>query len=298
MKKFLDNFYAVLGFSILTGCFYLLLFFMLGIYYGNIYVRLLFIIIYIYQCTLCKKSLYFNKLLSFLKPYDYFYSNGTIYEDEPPLSDSKNMIAFHPHGIMATLLPLNYFRSKNLANFHFLATRALFFIPFGGILSRWLGIEPVDPLHFESLLEKGENIAFLPGGFEEATITNHNQDQVWIKNRKGFIKYALKYGYNLYPCYSFNENRIFSCFTYFEDFRLLFNKFKTPAVFFWGKYLFLPRRDIKMFTVIGKRIPLPQLKDVTKEDVEKYHDIYLKRLEELYNKYKEKFESSPNLIIK
>ena len=31
----------------------------------------------------------------------------------------------------------------------------------------------------------------LPGGFEEASLTDKSKEQVYIKSRKGFIKYAL-----------------------------------------------------------------------------------------------------------
>lgn len=298
-QQFTKNIFPILGFSILTGVFYLSLLFYFGMYFGNMYVRVIFILIYIYQCTYCKSSQKFRDLVRFLKPYDYFYSNGTIFEEETPFAQkNKIMLAMHPHGIMATSFPLNYCRSKHFENFHFLATRLIFYIPFGGIFARWIGIEPVDNKSFENLLEKGENIIFLPGGFEDATITNHNQDQIFIKNRKGFVKYALKYGYNLYPGYSFNENRMFSCFTSFENFRLFLNRIKFPGVFFWGKYGLLPRRDLKMYTVIGKPLILPKLEKITNEDVDKYHNLYLEKLQELYDKYKDKFECSSTLIMK
>jgi len=292
MKNFLhSHFYPTLGFFLLQGIFYFLLLFLFGMYFGGFYIRLFLCLIYLYQITLCSPWPLFRQFIAFLRPYEYFHSTGTIFEEDNPFAEKKNMVAFHPHGILATSLLLNYYRSKHFHDFHFLATRVLFFIPLGGIITRWLGvIEAVDPAHFEALMEKGENIGFLPGGFEEATITNHNQDQVWVKSRKGFIKYGLKHGYNLYPSYSFNENRMFTCFTWFEEIRLFFNRWKTPGVFFCGRYGLLPRRDLHMFTVVGKRISLPKM--------EKNHKIYLEKLEELYNKYKGKFESSEKLIIK
>ena len=292
-----SHLFPILGFSLLTLVFYLSPLFLFLLLFGSWPVRLLLALLYLYQLTICSHSPRFTSLLSYLRPHDYFPSNGTIFTENPPFPHPKNMLAFHPHGVMATVLPLNQHRSKSLRNFHFLATSALGYIPLGGIISKWLGIESIDPKHFEELLAKGENIGFLPGGFEEATITDHRQDKVFIKMRKGFIKYGLKYGYNLYPCYSFNENRIFSCFTGFEAFRLWWNRFKIPGVVFWGKYGLLPRRDLKLFTVVGERIELPRLEVVTKEDVEKYHRIYIQGLKEVYDNYKEKFGCSDTLMI-
>ncbi len=48
---------------------------------------------------------------------------------------------------------------------------------------------------------KGKNISLVPGGFEEATLTDINSEKIFIKERKGFIKDALKYGYKVHPIY-------------------------------------------------------------------------------------------------
>ena len=40
--------------------------------------------------------------------------------------------------------------------------------------------------------------------------------QLKFKNRKGFIKYGMQYGYNLFPSYTFNENKMFH-FCLIED---------------------------------------------------------------------------------
>lgn len=55
-------------------------------------------------------------------------------------------------------------------------------------------------------MKKGNNVALLPGGFEEATISSKKENKVFIKSRKGFIKYAMRYGYKVYPTFIFGEN--------------------------------------------------------------------------------------------
>ena len=57
------------------------------------------------------------------------------------------------------------------------------------------------------MMKRGENLALIPGGFEEASITS--SDKITIFIRKGFIKFALKYGYNLYPTITFGEEKAF-----------------------------------------------------------------------------------------
>ena len=58
-------------------------------------------------------------------------------------------------------------------------------------------------------MKEEKNIYFVPGGFECATITKYGEDRVFIKNRKGFIKYALEFGYTVHPMYCFGENKIY-----------------------------------------------------------------------------------------
>ena len=40
-------------------------------------------------------------------------------------------------------------------------------------------------------MKNNKNISFLPGGFEEASVTSNKEYRLWINNRKGFVKYAL-----------------------------------------------------------------------------------------------------------
>ena len=73
------------------------------------------------------------------------------------------------------------------------------------------------------------------------------------------------------------------------------NKFKIPGCFFVGKFFFYPRTDVDLCTVIGKPLELPVITNPTKEDVDKYHKLYLNSLVSLYNRYKGEFSSSDNL---
>lgn len=58
--------------------------------------------------------------------------------------------------------------------------------------------------------------------------------RIWIKNRKGFIKYSLENDYTIHPIMVLNEHQAFSTFDYFIKFRLWLNKLKLPAAAFWN----------------------------------------------------------------
>ena len=130
-------------------------------------------------------------------------------------------------------------------------------------------------------LKNNKNIALLPGGFEEATIYEYNKNNVYINDRKGFIKYALRFGYTVVPVYTFGEEKTYKSINLYEKTRLLLNKLKIPAVFFYGKFLFLPYSDISMTTVIGEKINLPLIKEPKQNDIDKYHDLYKKKIKRI-----------------
>lgn len=102
------------------------------------------------------------------------------------------------------------------------------------------------------------------------------KDNVYINDRKGFIKYALKNGYDVIPCYLFNEHQLFNTYSpslIKKLFFILNNKFKIPLKFYTSKYLniVLPNDDTKLLTVIGKKISMPKIIKPTKEEINKYH---------------------------
>jgi len=178
-----------------------------------------------------------------------------------------------------------------------MASRSLLNMPLSGIFSRWMGVEGVNNEKFKEFLKKGKNIIFIPGGFEEATLTKYASERIYIKERKGFIKYGLQFGYKVHPCYGFGESKVFYTFNYFEKFRLWLNKIKMPGVIFWGKFLLLPNYDIDICSVIGKGIQLPLIKDPTNEEVEYYHKLYIESITALYNRYKKQFNAAEELEI-
>lgn len=125
-------------------------------------------------------------------------------------------------------------------------------------------------------MKKGYNLMICPGGFEEATLTSNKDYRLFITKRKGFIKFALKYGYCIRPIFIFNENKMYSTSDFLLKQRILINKYKIPSAIFFSKYFgVLPNPFLEIYVVIGKKIDMPQISNPTKEDVDKYHKIYM-----------------------
>jgi hypothetical protein len=272
---------------------------MLAIYlfiYGSITTRLIICLIYLYQLLLAEKNPLYIKLFNSCKIHDYFKTYTLIIEEE--IQNDKVLLCTHPHGILSLGMGTAIFHQNSiLKNFIICGTRFVRFLPISGIIARWIGIEGVNHQNFKKLMSQGKNILIVPGGFECATVTNYRKDRVFIRDRKGFIKYSLRYGYKVYPCYNFNENKLYYTFNGLEKIMFYFNKIKIPGCLFIGKFLFYPRTDVDLCTVIGKPLDLPIIPNPTKDDVEKYHMMYMDSLVSLYNRYKKEFDSSQNLEL-
>lgn len=106
-------------------------------------------------------------------------------------------------------------------------------------------------------MQKKQNLALIPGGFECQTLTTHKENIAYIKNRKGFIKYAIHYGYKVHPMYIFGENKIFYNLESFQFLRLLLNKLKIIGILFWSRFGFMPESKAEIHSVVGKGIQMP-----------------------------------------
>jgi len=230
-----------------------------------------------------------------MKPWEYFRSYNVYTEVD--LTPNKSIFSFHPHGVLGFGAAMSPAIHNILYDAYFCGSRAMINMPISGIIARWMGVQGVNQKNFKDLLKKEKNIIFVPGGFEEATLTQHAKERIFIKERKGFIKYSLQYGYKIHPCYSFNENKIYYTFPYFEKLRLLFNKFKVPGVIFYSKYLFFPDWNVDLFVVIGKPIQLPQISKPTQQEIDYYHKMYIDSVCNLYNKYKKQLECADELEV-
>lgn len=263
--------------------------------YGGIISKTILVILLAYQYIFLTNWDSYRKFINWLGPYNFFKENGLILEEE--ISENMNMFCFHPHGILVMSLPFSCLRHPILYKAKMLASRAICYTPLSGIFLKWLGGYEVSPNKFKEYLTNGDNICFSPGGFEEATISDHRKDRVFVRSRKGFIKYALEFGYKLYPCYTFNENKAYYTYNGLEKFRLWVNKFKFPAAIFMGKYWIFPRDDLKFYTVMGKGIQCPKIDHPTNEQIDEFHQKYIEELKRIFYTYKEKYGGSEQLEV-
>jgi hypothetical protein len=288
--------FSYVGIFLVSCLFTMWIFAIILLIKGNGLIRTLVLIICVLQFTVKDGVYHYRKFLQWCKIQNYFDSYSIIFEEK--LQKSKLLLCSQPHGIISIGMGMALFSGIPLLfDLVMCGTRFVRMLPLSGLFARMAGIQGVNNDNFKQLMKQEKNIVFVPGGFECASITNFSKDRVFIKSRKGFLKYALQYGYKVVPCYTFNENKVFYTInsSWLEFIGFYLNKIKIPGCFFYGKFLFFPRSEIHLCTVFGKAMEIPLIKNPTKTEVAYYHGLYLQNLEALFNRYKKEFNASDTL---
>ncbi|XP_061816410.1 2-acylglycerol O-acyltransferase 2-A isoform X1 [Nerophis lumbriciformis] len=179
------------------------------------------------------------------------------------LDPNKNYIfGFHPHGLV----------SSSKSSLSYLLSRA-----------------------------QGGNVAVIAvGGAPESLDARPGAFKLQVKNRKGFIKMALRHGAQLVPVFSFGENELFdqienpsgSPLRKMQDrlqriLGVALPLFHARGVFQYSFGLMPYRKSI--LTVVGTPICVAHSPNPSSEDIESLHKVYLERLSELFEGHKHKY---------
>ncbi|KAL1768307.1 2-acylglycerol O-acyltransferase 3 [Sigmodon hispidus] len=224
-------------------------------------------------------------------------------------ADQNYVLGAHPHGITCSGTFCNFFSESNAFSQVFpglrplLATLSgLFYLPLFRDYIMSLGMCPVSRQSLDFILSQpqlGQAVVILVGGAHEALYSIPGEHYVILKARKGFVRLALRHGASLVPIYSFGENDIYRIKFFAENSwqywcqvtikRLV--KF-SPCIF-WGRGLFSANTwgmvpfAKPITTVVGRPIPVPRCLNPTEDQVDHYHQLYMKALEQLFEDHKE-----------
>ena len=210
--------------------------------------------------------------------------------------DKPRLMCLHPHGVVTTSYPL-------LVGLQAIRERAN--IPENLVMAplmRWhpgfyvmnkliIGMNGVssEPAAIKKFMKEQKDFMMVTGGFHESTLSAPGTDRVYLKERKGFVKYALQNNYALQPVYVFGETDAWGNPQAFLKQRLMLNngvfgtKQGLPAAIPIGHWAFplVPRR-VPMKIVVGPPINLPHIINPTQKEIDKAHDRYVRAVQELY----------------
>ena len=235
----------------------------------------------------------FANWLKQLNPRSY-YRRCELRADISRIKPEKTLLCYHPHGVLCGGFSWNGVHAPELhaLGFVWLLFDGLVNAPVFGWIAAWCGnMQGASVSNMKQLMELKRNIAIIPGGFEEATFQERGIERIYIRKRKGFIKYALRHGYQVCPVYTFGESETYATCTWFLDLRAKLNAYKIPTVFFfgWWAFPFFPRPDCDILTFIGAPIEFPELSEdlITPAVIDHWHRKYIDALVELFEKHKE-----------
>lgn len=237
------------------------------------------------RICLAISNFYFHHHIRYYKTLNIEFEGNAL----PSPSSSQTLYSVHPHGAFSFGWSLLY-SSPIMSHVRFCFSPALFKSPFFRLFSRLVGTPgSAGKSDMIQYLEKGEHLALLPGGFEEATLTSATKDRVFIKKRHGFIRLCLKYGVAVKPVYVFGEKSLFSNIQGMYKFRLGLNRLGIPAILIWGNMFFplLPKWNKSLYIVVGSPLVLPKISNPSKEEIALWHGKYIDALTKLFEEHKE-----------
>ncbi|XP_055331416.1 2-acylglycerol O-acyltransferase 2-A-like [Paramacrobiotus metropolitanus] len=226
------------------------------------------------------------------------------------LSPENNYIfGYHPHGVMSMGGFVNF--STEATGFsekfpgirpYLLTLKLLHQFP---MYREWLtlfGICDVSRQSIDYILKgKGNAVIIVIGGAKESMDANPGEATIVLKNRKGFVKMALRHGAHLVPVYSFGENDIYYLVlkngpgSKTRLFQRWWQKlFGFAPILFAGRGIFnyniglVPYR-VPINTVVGKPIPVEKDANPSQEKIDALHETYMSELEKLFNEHKAHF---------
>ncbi|KAM7249525.1 hypothetical protein ACFE04_008290 [Oxalis oulophora] len=159
--------------------------------------------------------------LSIWAYYRDYFPIGLVKTAELPAN--KNYIfCVYPHGIISAASFLNF--QSNVNNFdqlypgidpHFVVLNANFRVPIAkDIYLACGGIAASEQSIINCLQRKpGASCVLMPGGASESFLAFPGKCNIILRNRRGFIRLAIKTGASVVPAFSFGENEIYDQIT-------------------------------------------------------------------------------------
>ncbi|XP_034174495.1 2-acylglycerol O-acyltransferase 2-A [Osmia lignaria lignaria] len=153
----------------------------------------------------------------------------------------------------------------------------------------------------------GKAVILIIGGASESLECTPGSYRLLVKRRKGFVKLALKHGSALVPIFSFGETDIYDQIYGAEGTRLKkVQHFIRKVIgiapvllkgrgFFQYSFGIIARRK-PVTVVVGSPMEVPKIPEPTKEQIDEYHEKFIKKLVELFETHKHKYIENADSI--
>lgn len=131
------------------------------------------------------------------------------------------------------------------------------------------------------------SVVLYTGGIAELFKCSDTEEILYLNERKGFIKLALREGADIVPMYFFGNTSVLSIpkIPFLET---ISRTLQVSLTIFWGRWCLPIPRQHKVLYVRGKPLDLPRIENPTDEDVNKWHKKYIEEVTRLFETYKKK----------
>ncbi|GAB6023805.1 Diacylglycerol O-acyltransferase 2 [Chamberlinius hualienensis] len=214
----------------------------------------------------------------------------------------------HPHGYLCFSAFVNI--AQEITGFsqtfpgitpHLLSFHLMFFLPFFRDYLLAVGNCSTTKESIEYILTKkgkGNMVVDVVGGAAEIPYTRPNHMILILKERKGFVKLAIRCGADLLPMLHFGEGEIFDQawlpkISFIDRFSAFFKRTigYDPAVYVSLNYVLsvilhgLPKRK-ELYTVVGRPIQVEKDPNPSQELIDEYHRKYIEGVQQLFEESK------------
>lgn len=227
----------------------------------------------------------------------------------------KYIFGYHPHGIIShgawaafATDALGFSKKFPGITNSLLTLDSNFRIPFYREYILSMGMRSVSKDSIANILNKGgpngegmgRGVTIVVGGARESLEARPGKMRLILRERKGFIKLAVRCGADLVPVLAFGENDLYDQLQPQEHpflhsiqmFILKVWKFTLPflhgrGIFNYDAGLMPYRRPLNI--VVGAPIKVRQSSSVDLEEINRLHSLYVAELEKLWDRYKDEF---------
>lgn len=204
----------------------------------------------------------------------------------------KFIIAFQPHGVVSFCSLCSWVSAPpELRCVQTAVASVLLKVPILKNVMGIYGLTDASSKNICRIFQTGQGIkgciVLYVGGIAELFKTCKDEERLFIKSRKGFIKIALRQGVDVIPVYLFGNTSVLSVLKT-GLLASLSRKMQVSVTYFWGKWFLPIPRDDKLLYVRGKPLGLPHIPEPTDGDVDHWHAKYVEEVSRLYNENKEK----------
>ncbi|KAJ3665002.1 hypothetical protein Zmor_000524 [Zophobas morio] len=221
------------------------------------------------------------------------------------------LFCFFPHGIIPNAIYVGltsgaceFQRMYPQFQVQIALLRILLFTPFWREVLMGMGLVSCTAKSLNHLLsrpEGGRIVLLSPGGAMEAYYGRPQKYTFLIKDRKGFIKMALRHGSPLVPVIAFGEPDLFDQIINekIRPIQEFIRKYVgiAPIIFYGTGFIFrygLVPRKVPLTCALGKPIEVEKVENPTNEEINSLHAKFVQELKDLFDLYKDKLLDKPD----